>query len=151
MERYDGKIRHVFKQLPLPMHSEAPLAAEASLCAADQGKFWELHDWLFANRSNLSPETIGDQVAALGIDREAFETCLQAGTHRAQVEADSAEARSFGITGTPGFVINGRILGGAQPFEAFAAVIDDELRRAGVEIPAPPAPQAAASEAQPAS
>lgn len=151
MERYDGKVRHVFKHLPLPMHAEAGLAGEASMCADDQGKFWELHHWMFDNRSNLSPETIGDQAAALGMDREKFDACIQAGTYRAHVEQDANEARSFGITGTPGFLVNGRILSGAQPYEAFTAIIDEELRRAGIEIPPPPAPETATTEAQPAS
>jgi protein-disulfide isomerase len=136
MERYDGMILHVFKNLPLPMHQQAGLAAEASLCAADQGEFWELHDWLFANASNLSRETIGAQAASMQLDMERFAACLDEGTHREQVEEDAAEARSFGITGTPGFLVNGRVITGAQPYEAFAAVIDDELRRSGVAIPA---------------
>ncbi len=148
MERYPGKVRHVFKQLPLPMHAEAPLAGEASLCANDQGKFWELHDWMFANRSNLSRETIGEQAAALGIDRAKFDSCLDSGVYSARVEAEAEEARGFGITGTPGFLVNGRVLSGAQPFEAFAAIIDEELRRAGIEIPPPPAPAPAAEKGE---
>jgi protein-disulfide isomerase len=133
LERYDGQIRHVFKNLPLPMHQEAGLAAEAALCAGDQDAFWQLHDWLFANASNLSRETIVAQAEAMEMDVERFTQCLDEGTYREQVEADADEARGFGITGTPGFLVNGRVITGAQPFEAFTAVIDDELRRAGIE------------------
>ena len=138
LETYDGHIRHVFKNLPLPMHQQAGLAAEAALCAADQGKFWELHDWLFANASSLSRETIEAQATTQQLDMQRFASCLDEGAHRAQVEADAEEARGFGITGTPGFLVNGRVITGAQPYEAFASVIDDELRRAGIELPTEP-------------
>jgi len=143
LETYDGHIRHVFKNLPLPMHQQAGLAAEAALCADDQGKFWELHDWLFANASSLSRETIQSQATALELDMERFAACLDEGTHRQQIEADADEARGFGITGTPGFLVNGRVITGAQPYEAFVAVIDDELRRAGIELPSDDADEGA--------
>ena len=134
-ERYGDKMVHVFKHLPLPMHQQAGLAAEASLCAGDQGKFWELHDWIFANKNNLSRDTLVTQAEALGLDLEAFGTCLDAGTHRGHVQADTAEANSFGIRGTPGFAVNGRVVTGAQPFENFVEIFDDELRRAGIPVP----------------
>jgi len=134
-ERYGDSVVHVFKNLPLPMHQQATLAAEAALCAADQGKFWELHDWLFANKNNISNDTLTAQAETLGLDVPVFTTCLDSRTHKAEVEADAKEAGTFGIRGTPGFVVNGRILTGAQPLEAFVAVIDDELRRAGVPVP----------------
>jgi protein-disulfide isomerase len=134
-ERYGDSVVHVFKNLPLPMHPQAALAAEAALCAADQGKFWELHDWLFANKSNISKDTLKAEAEALSLDVPAFTECIDSGAHKADVEADAAEAASFGIRGTPGFVINGRILTGAQPPDAFFAVIDDELERQGLPIP----------------
>ena len=143
MKRYDGKIRHVFKQLPLPMHKEAQLAGAASLCAQDQGKFWEYHDWLFANQRTLSRESMVAQPGVLGMDAEVFTACLDQGKYLATVRADMAEANSFGITGTPGFLINGRVLTGAQPIEDFEAIIDQELERRGIEIP----PKQAAAEA----
>lgn len=134
-ERYGDSVVHVFKNLPLPMHQQAKLAAEAALCAADQDKFWELHDWLFANQKNISKETLVAQAEVLSLDTAVFTECIDSGTHRAEVEADTLEAGSFGIRGTPGFVVNGRILTGAQPLEAFVAVIDDELKRQGLPIP----------------
>ena len=134
-ERYGDKMVHVFKHLPLPMHQQAGLAAEASLCAGDQGKFWELHDWIFANKNNLSRDTLVTQAETLGLDLEAFSTCLDAGTHRGHVQADTAEANSFGIRGTPGFVVNGRVVTGAQPLENFIEIFYDELRRAGIPVP----------------
>ncbi len=134
-ERYGDSVVHVFKNLPLPMHQQATLAAEAALCAADQGKFWELHDWLFANKNNISNDTLTAQAEALGLDIPVFTACVDSRTHKAKVEADAKEAGEFGIRGTPGFVVNGRILTGAQPLEAFVAVIDDELKRAGLPVP----------------
>jgi protein-disulfide isomerase len=134
-ERYGDSVLHVFKNLPLPMHAQAKLAAEAALCAKDQGKFWEMHDWIFANNQNISHDTLTAQAEAMSLDVSIFTACINDGTHRQQVDRDIAEANSFGIRGTPGFVINGRVLSGAQPLDQFIAVIDDELRRKGLPIP----------------
>jgi len=147
-ERYGDSIRMVFKNLPLAMHQQAQFAAEASLCAGDQDGFWPMHDWLFANHTAISRETILAQATEQGLDVDALNACLDEGTHAAQVEADMKEAGSFGITGTPGFVVNGRILTGAQPLENFIKVIDDELRRAGLPVPEPKAPEAAEETAE---
>lgn len=134
-ERYGDSVVHVFKNLPLPMHQQAGLAAEAALCAGDQGKFWELHDWLFANKSNISHDTLVAQAELIPLDVAVFTECIGTRVHKDQVDADAKEAATFGIRGTPGFVINGRILTGAQPLDQFIAVIDDELKRAGKPIP----------------
>jgi protein-disulfide isomerase len=134
-ERYGDSVVHVFKNLPLPMHRQAKLAAEAALCAGDQGKFWELHDWLFANKDNISNDTLAAQAEALSLDVPVFTECVDSGKYRQQVDDDTKEANGFGIRGTPGFVINGRVLTGAQPLDQFIAVIDDELKRAGLPIP----------------
>ncbi len=141
-DRYGDSIRMVFKNLPLAMHQQAQFAAEAALCAGDQEGFWPMHDWLFANHKTISRETILAQATEQGLDIEALNVCLDEGRHSAAVEADMKEAGSFGITGTPGFVVNGRILTGAQPLENFIKVIDDELRRAGLPVPEPKAPEA---------
>ena len=143
MKRYDGQIRHVFKNLPLPMHAEAQLAGAASLCAQDQGKFWEYHDWLFANQRTLNRDSMVAKAGEFGMDVEVFTGCIDRGTYLATVRADMAEANSFGITGTPGFLINGRVLTGAQPIEQFEAIIDQELERRGIDVP----PKQAAAEA----
>jgi len=138
LERYDGNIRHVFKQLPLPMHQQAEMAAEASLCAQDQGKFWDFHKWLFANSRRLSQETIVTRAEDLKMDVPAFSSCLESNQHADEVRADMAEANSFGINGTPGFLVNGRLINGARPLDDFIKVIDEELRMAGIEPPAAP-------------
>jgi protein-disulfide isomerase len=136
MERYDGQIRHVFKNLPLPIHSQAQLAGEASLCAQDQGKYWELHDWLFLNQRTMNREMMVAQAGELGMDVELFDACIEQKTYAATVSGDAREAKSFGITGTPGFLINGRVLSGAQPIEAFEVVINEELELKGLKVPA---------------
>ena len=136
MTRYEGKILHVFKNLPLPMHAEAPLAAAAALCAQDQGKFWELHDWLFVNQRTLSRESIVAEAENLGVDTGVFSSCIDQGKYAARVKAETAEAHGYGITGTPGFLINGRVITGARPIEMFVDIIDDELERKGIALPA---------------
>lgn len=129
---YGDKVRFVFKQLPLDMHKDARRAAEASLCAAEEGKFWEFHDWMFANPNQLGEAQLIAQATTLGLDGERFATCLTGGGKAALVMADIKAAQELGISGTPAFVVNGRMIMGAQPFEAFRDVIDDELARAGV-------------------
>ena len=138
-ERYGDSVRHVFKQLPLPMHPQARLGAEASLCANAQGKFWEMHDWLFANKDKIARDTLVTEATALGMNAEAFAACLDGNTFGAQVDEDMSEARSFGITGTPGFLINGIAIRGAMPFEEFTRTIDSELKRQGLPVPVPAA------------
>jgi protein-disulfide isomerase len=127
-ERYAGKVRRVFRDLPLTnIHKEAAGAAEAGTCANEQGKFWELHDALFAEQASLLPAEIKRAASKLGLDATAFAACLDSGRHRPEWQQDAAEAASYGLTGTPAFFVNGRLLSGAQPFEAFARVIDEEL------------------------
>jgi len=135
MERYDGQILHVFKNLPLPNHNQAQLAGEAALCAQDQDKYWEFHDWLFQNQRTMNRESMIAQAGEMGMDAEKFEACVQQQTHAGRVVADAQQARSFGITGTPGFLVNGRVLSGAQPLETFETVINEELERKGIAIP----------------
>ena len=126
--KYGAKVRFAFKQQPLPFHKDARLAAAASLAAADQGKFWAFHDALFTNQSDLSREGLEKRAAEVGLDVKAFRAALDAGDCDARVSADQAEAQRLGVTGTPTFFVNGRKVIGAQPVEAFAAVIDEELK-----------------------
>lgn len=146
MERYGDSVRHVFKQLPLPMHAQARLGAEAALCADAQGQFWEMHDWLFANKNQINRDAMVEQVKTMGMDSDKFASCLDANTFSERIDADMSEARSFGITGTPGFLINGIAVRGAQPLEEFERIIDSELQRKGVAVPEKAA--AASAEAE---
>jgi len=127
MANYPGKIRFVYRDLPLPMHPEAIPAAEAADCAGEQGAYWKYHDALFSGQYTLGRTAYEKYAADLGLDTTAFSTCLDDHRYQAEVKANAADAARLGLTGTPSFVINGRILIGALPFEDFKAVIDEEL------------------------
>lgn len=128
MKKYPGKIRLVFRQFPLSFHSHAKKAAEASLCADAQGKFWPYHDALFADQKHLEPAELKAAAKKLGLDEAAFASCLDGGSKGATIEEDLAAAQRAGVTGTPAFFINGVLLSGAQPIEEFERVIDAELK-----------------------
>jgi protein-disulfide isomerase len=129
-QAYGDKVRWVFRHFPLNIHDLAQKAGEASACAGDQGKFWEMHDRLWEANGKLQVAELKGAATALGLDRAAFDACLDSGKHAGLVSADLAAGASFGVTGTPAFFINGRPLVGAQPFEAFQQAIDQELDRA---------------------
>src|SRR3990170_4964473 len=129
MREYDGKIRWVFRDFPIAsLHPMAAKAAEAARCAGEQGKFWEYHDLLFEGQSQATIEDFKRSAEQLKLDPKSFEQCLDSGKHQAAVEADVQEGARLGVTGTPTFFINGRILVGAQPLETFRKVIEAELR-----------------------
>jgi len=127
LKTYGDKIRFVSRHYPLPNHPDARPAAEAAACAQDQDKFWPYHDQLFANASRLSAKDLKDHAGAAGLDAARFAACVDGHQSKAKVDADIAEADAAGVTGTPAFFINGRSLEGAQPFEAFKRIIDQEL------------------------
>lgn len=129
MTDYAGKVRLVYRQFPLPMHSHAAKAAEASLCALDQGerKFWEYHDVLFKNQKKLSLDDLKAHAASVGLDGAKFSACLDSGQKKAAVDADQTAGSQAGVGGTPAFFINGIFLNGALPIDEFKKVIDGEL------------------------
>ena len=127
MKAYGNKVRLVYRDFPLPMHPQARPAAEAANCASAQGKFWEYHAKLFANQSALSDEKLKEYAKDLGLDTAKFEQCLATKPFKAAIDKDIADASKVGVTGTPAFFINGRMLSGAQPFDKFKEVIDEEL------------------------
>jgi protein-disulfide isomerase len=131
-EKYGDKVRIVFRQYPLPFHQQAAKAAEASLCANEQGKFWEMHDAMFGNQSALQVEQLKAKAAELGMNADQFNSCIDSGKHAATVQADMKDGSAAGVNGTPAMFINGRFISGAVPFEQVAQVIDDELRRKGM-------------------
>ncbi|HXY40580.1 MAG TPA: thioredoxin domain-containing protein [Vicinamibacteria bacterium] len=131
-EVYGDKVRWVFRHFPLGFHEQAEKAGEAAACAADQGKFWEMHDRLWATHSKLQVGDLKADAAALGLDTAAFDKCLDSGRHAELVQRDQEAGVAYGVSGTPAFFVNGRPLVGAQPFEEFQKVIDDELQREGI-------------------
>ncbi len=128
---YKGKLRIVFKQMPLPFHDHAHLAAEAALAANEQGKFWQYHDTLFANQQALDRPALEKYASDLGLDMAKFRAALDSGKFKDKVDAEAKEGAAVGATGTPTFFINGNKLVGAQPIDAFKAAIDKELKSKG--------------------
>jgi protein-disulfide isomerase len=124
-------VQIVFRDFPMTFHPRAQIAAEAAQCAHAQGKFWEYHDLLFANQRALGDEELRRYAAELRLDAAEFDSCLSSGRFRNDVTQDLADGTRFGVPGTPAFFVNGRYLRGAQPFEAIAKVIDEELEGAG--------------------
>ena len=121
------------------IHKNAMGAALASEAARGQGKFWEYHDKLFANQSKLELIDLKQYAKELGLDTARFEKDLVDLEKKKRVEDDMAEARALGVTGTPGFFVNGHFLNGAKPFDEFATAIDAELKRLNLPIPPKPA------------
>jgi protein-disulfide isomerase len=128
LKTYGDKVRLTYRHYPLPNHPEARPAAEASECAAEQGKFWEYHDRLFTEGKLTAPE-LKQHAAAVGLDTAQFNGCVDSRKFQKEVETDLAAGVSVGVNGTPAFFINGRSVSGAQPFEVFKRVIDEELAR----------------------
>ncbi len=129
-ETYGKDVRIVFKHQPLPFHKDAPLASEYTLAAGQQGKFWEMHDKLFANNKALKVDNLNKYAEELGLDVGKMKAYVESGAGKKMIQADQALARQMGATGTPAFFINGEKLVGAQPFPKFKAVIDKQLARA---------------------
>jgi protein-disulfide isomerase len=127
---YGNDLRVVFKHRPLPFHDRAAPAALAVEAAREQGKFWEMHDRLFANQQALGASDLEAHARAIGLDLERWRAGLAAATARSRVDADGALADQLAVQGTPTFFINGRPLVGAQPLAKFKALIDEELKRA---------------------
>ncbi|HKY04287.1 MAG TPA: thioredoxin domain-containing protein [Blastocatellia bacterium] len=128
IESYPQQVRVVFKQMPLPIHPNALKAAEASLCALRQGKFWEYHDRLF-NSTDISGGNLLRYAAETGLSTTLFRACLDSSETRETVLKDMQEARRANVQGTPTFIINGRLLRGVTSLENFKSAIDDELKR----------------------
>ena len=129
---YSGRVTLAYRDFPLDqLHPSARKAAEAARCANDQGKFWEFHDKLYGGGPDASPETLTRLAKETGLDVVAFQQCLAVSKHRPDIDRDIEEAASLGVSGTPAFFINGRFLSGAQPYESFARIIDEELEHSG--------------------
>jgi len=129
LKTYGDKIRFVYRHFPLPNHPNARPAAEAAVCAEQQGRFWQYHKELFANSSRLSNDDLKSHATRAGLDAGKFADCVDGHKTKARVDADIDEAEGAGVSGTPAFFINGRPLDGAQPFSAFKQIIDEELAR----------------------
>jgi protein-disulfide isomerase len=131
-QKYPDKVKIVYRQFPLTnIHPFAFKAAEASLCANEQGKFWELHDVMFSDQKKLGVSDLKAAAKSLGMDEGKFNSCLDSGRYVEQVQKDSKEAQRLGVTGTPAIFINGvQLNGGAVPYTVVEDAIEKELSRA---------------------
>lgn len=134
-----GKVKYVFRDLPLEsIHKSAFKAAEATHCAGEENKFWQMHDRLFENQKSLEPAMLTAHAQAVGVDTKKFQACLDSGKHAAGIRKDIAEANKYGITGTPTSVIGLtqpndpkikvlKVIRGAQNISAFKEALDTLL------------------------
>jgi protein-disulfide isomerase len=128
IENYEGRIRFVYKDLPLTsIHPNAAPASNAALCAFEQDAFWPFHDLLFGGSLELGRASYEEYASQLGLDMQEFILCLDEERYADVVQADMEYALEIGARSTPTFFINGIGLVGAQPFEVFAQIIDHEL------------------------
>lgn len=140
LDNYEGYVRYVYRDFPGVGGDYAWVSAMAAECANDQGMFWDYHNILFNNQQALSSPDIENVLIGfasdLGMDTDVFTPCLHDQEHINDVIIDRSDGQSVGMTGTPGFLINGRFISGAQPYETFAALIDNELEKAGITLDA---------------
>jgi predicted DsbA family dithiol-disulfide isomerase len=129
-EEYKEKLRVVYVEFPLSsIHPHAEKAAEAALCANEQGKFWEMHDAMFADQTNLTVSDLKKKASQLTLDTGIFDACIDGGKYLSQIKSDLSQGVEAGVSGTPAMFINGRFLQGNLPFGEIQRVIDDELHR----------------------
>jgi len=128
LSKYHDRVKLAHKDFPIDeLHPAARAGHVAARCAGEQGKFWPYHDLLFANGPKAAPADLRNYAQAAGVDMTHFEQCVASGRFVAVVEKDVAQGKRAGVTGTPAFYINGRMLAGAQPIEAFVKLIEEEL------------------------
>ena len=131
---YGNDIQIAFRHLPLPFHENAMPAAEAAEAAREQGKFWEMHDKLFANQTALDRANLDKYAQEIGLDMGKYKAAMDSHKFKDRIKQDSDDAEKFGARGTPNFFINGRNLRGAQPLEAFKSAIDEEMKKADEKL-----------------
>jgi protein-disulfide isomerase len=138
-----GKLKYFYRDLPLPMHARALPAARAAHCAGEQGKYWEMHDSLFAKQDALSAPAVLERAQTLGLDTAKFTECLSSEKYTADIQKNVSEAQKMGIDGTPTFFLgvvepSGDVtiekrLQGAAPFDVFKTAVDALLASNGQE------------------
>jgi len=132
LARYEGQLRFVYRDFPLSgLHPRAQIAAEAADCAQDQGKFWEMHDTLFAQQADWAEaadvfQRFEQYADDLQLNVELFLSCLKTGKYTPEVQQELQEGQRYGVTGTPTFFINGKVISGAVPLEFFEQIIDQQ-------------------------
>lgn len=124
-----GKVKIVFRDFPLSFHENAQKAAEAAECAGEQGKYWEMHDKLFKNQNALEINSLRQYAKELGLNTKTFDDCLDSGKMASEIQKDFEDGQDAGVSGTPAFFINGISITGAQPFEEFKKIIEQEINK----------------------
>jgi protein-disulfide isomerase len=138
LTKYEGRVNLGYRDLPVrDIHPQAQLAAEAARCAGEQGQFWEYHDLLFANQNKLDNPGLVELARGLKLDEKQFDSCLSSGKYTQKIEEDRQAALRAGVSGTPGFFINGNMLSGNVPQDSFEKIIQAELAvsKSGRTIP----------------
>lgn len=131
LRNYKSRVRLEYRHYPLSIHPHARQAAKAAICAEEQGKFWQMHDKLFANQNALEGKDLENYARQIGLDVDAFSACLSSQETEKKLEADIQEALLAGVAATPTFKIGETEIRGAQPEEAFKKAIDIELAKLG--------------------
>lgn len=138
LQNYDGYVRYVYRDYPGVGGQYAVISALGAQCANDQGRFWDFHNILFNNQQALATDNLENVLIGyardLSLDVGVFTACLQTQQHLSDIILDRSDGDAIGMRGTPGFLINGRFISGAQPYETFATLIDAELARQGIVI-----------------
>lgn len=124
-----GKVNLVYRDFPLSFHQNAQKAAEAAECAGEQGKYYEMHDLLFEKGVEGGIDSFKNYASEIGLNQAEFDECLDSGKMESEVKKDFADGQTLGISGTPSFIINGKILVGAQPYSVFEKEIEAELKK----------------------
>jgi protein-disulfide isomerase len=128
LAKHPDTVALAYRDMPMSkIHPFARKAAEAARCAGEQGKFWEYHDLLFADQSKLDQDGLMDKARTLKLDEQQFESCLSGEKFKAQIQQDSQDGMRAGVSGTPGFFINGIFLSGSQPASAFENLVQEQL------------------------
>jgi protein-disulfide isomerase len=140
-DTYGNDVRIVWRNIPLPFHEHAMDAAEAALAADAQGKFWPMHDKLFANQGALDRASIDKYASDVGLDMAKFKAAMDHHASKPRIDADMKDGAAAGVNSTPSFFINGQMLAGAQPFSEFKRVIDAELAKANALVAAGTPPE----------
>lgn len=128
LSEYKGKVRYTLRDFPLSFHKDSVKAHEAGHCAGDQGRYWEMNKKMFESQTAIKVDDLKKYAQEIKLNMKKFNECLDSGKYTEMVHQNQQYGESIGVSGTPAFFINGRMISGARPFEAFKAVIEDELR-----------------------
>jgi predicted DsbA family dithiol-disulfide isomerase len=127
LDQYEGQVRLVHLDFPLENHPGAVPAARAARCAAEQGRFWDYHRSLMKDKGSLDEDDLARRAATLKLDTGDFAECLASDRHLETIQAEFQQGSDLGVTGTPAYFVNGRMISGARPLSAFTEIIDAEL------------------------